>query len=91
MFNVHLLTFTNQCNFKNVTECKIEWFKQSDDYLTLLHDHVQRHVTDISLKETTEGQLEEDDGYTPPQEDYLPPGLHVSTLLIADSLDLAKI
>ena len=34
------LTFTNQCNFKNLTECKIEWFKQSDDYLTLLHDHV---------------------------------------------------
>ena len=34
------LTFTNQCNFKILTECKIEWFKQSDDYLTLLHDHV---------------------------------------------------
>ena len=27
-----------------------------------------------------EGGEEADDGYTPPQEDYLPPGLQVSTL-----------
>lgn len=50
----------------NEKELTVTWYNQSTP---------ERETEDVS-EETTEGQLEEDDGYTPPQEDYLPPGLH---------------